>query len=148
MGEKVPLPGTESSSKEPFTKLVQKLKLGSGTTFTRFPSLLSRTVFTFLVGLHELYTCARAHRNTCRWCIRHQLMFTDLHLHPRGHFGYCCSNESTVCSGGLIYIFFLNYIFIWLCHLAYGILVPQPGNEPVLPEVEVQFQPLNRQVSP
>ena len=61
MGGKVPLPGTKSSSKEPFTKLVQKLKLGSGTTFTKFPSLLSCTVFAFLVGLHELYTCAHAH---------------------------------------------------------------------------------------
>ena len=32
--------------------------------------------------------------------------------------------ETTVC------------LFIWLCHAAYEILVPQPGIEPAPPEVE------------
>ena len=28
-------------------------------------------------------------------------------------------------------------VFFWLCHLACGILVPQPGTEPVTPALEV-----------
>ena len=37
-----------------------------------------------------------------------------------------------------IVFFFTNFFFFWLCFTARGILVPQPGIEPVPPAVEAR----------
>ena len=42
---------------------------------------------------------------------------------------------SCTSSKGLFYFFFLIFIF-WLCHVACGILVTQPGIKPVPPALE------------
>ena len=41
---------------------------------------------------------------------------------------------------------YVLFFFFLLCHAAWGILIPPPGIEPVLPAMEnAEFQPIDRQ---
>ena len=60
----------------------------------------------------------------------HKLIFIHNYLFIRSYY---------ILDGfGSYFLFFSFFFFFWLCHVACGILVPQPGIEPMPPAVEEQ----------